>query len=113
MSIKNVVTPPVRSSNAFLSAGKNGEEEDDDRQTERDPGNRSSKEGNEAAIEDQKGLTEILVKHRPEDKGEDERGPVVFEFPEKVTDDPENSHNHDIKNIIINAVGAYQAEEED
>jgi hypothetical protein len=32
---------------------------------------------------------------------EDDRGPVVFELSKKVTNDSENNHDRDIKNIII------------
>jgi len=43
-----------------------------------------------------------------QDKSEDERGSFVFELSEKVTDDSENDHDQDIKNLIVHAVRAYQ-----
>ena len=40
------------------------------------------------------------------------RGRVVLKLSEKVADDPENNHQHDIKNSIVDAVGADQTKEE-
>ena len=55
----------------------------------------------------------MVLKHRAQDEGQDQRGGLVAVFLHQETHDPEKDHHPDVEDRIAEAVAPQQAEKED